>query len=87
MFFFCLFISVAQSYAQNNNLDHRDNVVVLNDNVQKYPLGLHLEIFEDKTRELTIEDVVERDFTPSKKKQPNLGVKTSAIWVRFRVKN
>ena len=86
-FLLSLFISISHSYAQNNNFDHLGNVVVLNDNIQKYPLGLHLEIFEDKTRELTIEDVVNQDFTPSSQKKPNLGVKKSAIWVRFRVKN
>ena len=86
-FLLCFLISVYPNYAQNNNLKHLDNVVVLKDDIQKYPLGLHLEIFEDQTRELTIEDVVDREFTPSNKKLPNLGVKTSAIWVRFRVKN
>ncbi|WP_426586713.1 7TM diverse intracellular signaling domain-containing protein, partial [Dapis sp. BLCC M229] len=86
-FLLCLLISVSHSYAQNNNLEHLDNVVVLNDNIQKYPLGLHLEIFEDKTRKLTIEDVVNQEFTLSNKNVPNLGIKTSAIWVRFRVKN
>ncbi|NEQ40563.1 MAG: response regulator [Okeania sp. SIO3I5] len=87
VFFFCLFISVSHSYAQNNNLEHLGNVVVLKDNIQKYPLGLHLEIFEDKTRELTIENVVDQEFTPNNEKNPNLGIKTSAIWVRLRVKN
>ncbi|MGD1805747.1 7TM diverse intracellular signaling domain-containing protein, partial [Dapis sp. BLCC M126] len=85
---FCLFISASKIYAQNNqNLKHINNPVILTDETTKYPLGLHLEIFEDKTRELTIEDVVDQDFIPSNKKLPNLGVKISAIWVRFRVEN
>ena len=85
---FCLLISASKIYAQNNqNLKHINNPVILTDENTKYPLGLHLEIFEDQTRELTIEDVVDREFTPSDKNIPNLGVKTSAIWVRFRVKN
>ena len=85
---FCLFISASKIYAQNNqNLKHINNPVILTDENTKYPLGLHLEIFEDQTRKLTIEDVVDRGFTPSNKKKPNLGVKTSAIWVRFRVEN
>ncbi|MGB3509970.1 MAG: 7TM diverse intracellular signaling domain-containing protein [Microcoleaceae cyanobacterium] len=85
---FCLFIPVSKIYAQNNqNLKHINNPVILTDEQTKYPLGLNLEIFEDQTRELTIEDVVDREFTPSNQKVPNLGVKTSAIWVRFRVKN
>ncbi|MGK7923003.1 MAG: 7TM-DISM domain-containing protein, partial [Trichodesmium sp.] len=86
-FLLSLFISISHSYAQNNNSEHLGNVVVLNDKIQQYPLGLHLEIFEDQTRELTIEDVVDKPFTPSKQKIPNLGTKRSAIWVRFRVIN
>ncbi|NEO51680.1 MAG: hypothetical protein F6K54_00335 [Okeania sp. SIO3B5] len=85
---FCLLISASKIYAQNNqNLKHINNPVILTDENTKYPLGLHLEIFEDQTRELTIEDVVNQEFTPSDKNIPNLGIKTSAIWVRFRVKN
>ncbi|NET41872.1 hybrid sensor histidine kinase/response regulator, partial [Okeania sp. SIO2B3] len=85
---FCLLISASKIYAQNNqNLQHINNPVILTDENTKYPLGLHLEIFEDQTRELTIEDIVDREFTPSNQNIPNLGVKTSAIWVRFRVKN
>ncbi|NEQ75509.1 MAG: response regulator [Okeania sp. SIO2C9] len=81
-------ISASKIYAQNNqNLKHINNPVILTDENTKYPLGLHLEIFEDQTRELTIEDVVNQEFTPSNQNIPNLGVKTSAIWVRFRVKN
>ncbi|GGA01611.1 7TM-DISM domain-containing protein [Okeania sp. KiyG1] len=85
---FCLLISASKIYAQNNqNLKHINNPIILTDEKTKYPLGLHLEIFEDQTRELTIEDVVNQEFTPSDKNIPNLGIKTSAIWVRFRVKN
>ncbi|NEN92407.1 MAG: hypothetical protein F6K48_27310, partial [Okeania sp. SIO3H1] len=85
---FCLLISASKIYAQNNqNLKYINHPVILTDEKTEYPLGLHLEIFEDQTRELTIEDVVDREFTPSNQKVPNLGVKTSAIWVRFRVKN
>ncbi|NES72018.1 MAG: hypothetical protein F6K24_45900, partial [Okeania sp. SIO2D1] len=88
IFSFCLLISASKISAQNNqNLQHINNPVILTDENTKYPLGLHLEIFEDQTRELTIEDVVDREFTPSNQNIPNLGVKTSAIWVRFRVKN
>ena len=85
---FCLLISASRIYAQDNqNLKHLNNPVILTDENTKYPLGLHLEIFEDKTRELTIEDVVNQEFTPSNQKVPNLGIKTSAVWVRFRVEN
>ncbi|RQH20951.1 hybrid sensor histidine kinase/response regulator, partial [Okeania hirsuta] len=85
---FCLLISASKIYAQNNhNLKHINNPVILTDENTKYLLGLHLEIFEDQTRELTIEDVVNQEFTPSNKSIPNFGITKSAIWVRFRIKN
>ena len=92
LFILFLLLSVSHSYAQSDNdLGHLDNTVVLNDEKSEYNLGLNLEILEDKTRELTIEYVtsatLEAKFIPNTKPVPNLGVKQSAIWVRFQVKN
>lgn len=87
LFSLCLFTSVFYAQKSYSNLEHISNDVVLTDEVTEYPLGLNLEIFEDKTRELTIEKVIDQKFTPSNKKVPNLGLTTSAIWVRFRVTN
>lgn len=92
LFILFLLLSVSHSYAQSDNdLGHLDNTVVLTDEKKEYNLGLNLEILEDKTRELTIEDVtsatLEAKFIPNTKPVPNLGVKQSAIWLRFQVKN
>jgi len=65
--------------------------VILTDAQDKYPLGLHLEILEDPTAELTIEDVSTPEyatqFIPSQTENPKFGFTLSAIWVRFRLRN
>ncbi len=58
---------------------------------ETYSLGHHLEILEDPTRRLSIEDVISpersRYFLPSRALVPNYGFTDSAVWVRFRVLN
>ena len=53
----------------------------------RYPLDSYLEILEDKTRSMTIEDVSSparaKDF--QRPKSLNLGISSSAFWVRFTV--
>ena len=58
---------------------------------ESYPLGHHLEILEDPTRRMSIEEAVaperSRHFLPSRALVPNYGFTDSAVWVRFRVLN
>jgi signal transduction histidine kinase len=65
--------------------------VTLTDEQQEYPLGLHLEILEDASGELTIDEVsspeFDSQFTPSQAEVPNYGFTDSAYWVRFRLDN
>jgi signal transduction histidine kinase len=65
--------------------------VILTDEQSEYPLGLHLEILEDKDKALTIDDVTSSEldpqFIPSQESVPNFGFSASAFWVRFRVRN
>jgi signal transduction histidine kinase len=65
--------------------------LVLTDTQTRYPLGLKLDILEDPSGELTIEDVsspaVSGQFTASKKAVPNFGYTDSAYWVRFILDN
>lgn len=66
-------------------------VVDLTDEQDQYPLGLQLEILEDKEKQWTIEDVtspeIAAQFVPSQEESPGLGYSESAYWVRFRVRN
>jgi signal transduction histidine kinase/PAS domain-containing protein len=65
--------------------------VVLTDEQEKYPLGLHLEILEDPSGQLTIEQVSSPEyadqFSPNLQKTPNFGYTDSAYWVSFRARN
>ena len=57
----------------------------------KYPLGLHLALFEDPSGQLTIEEVASpvytSQFVASQQQVPNFGYTTAAIWARLRVRN
>jgi signal transduction histidine kinase len=65
--------------------------VVLTDREDEYPLGLHLEILPDPTRELTIEEVISPEydgkFIQNQTKELNPGLVDAAYWIRFRVNN
>jgi signal transduction histidine kinase/PAS domain-containing protein len=65
--------------------------LILTDEQGKYPLGLYLEILEDPSAKLSIEDVSSQAFnlrfTPSKVAVPNYGYTDSAYWVRIRLDN
>jgi signal transduction histidine kinase/PAS domain-containing protein len=57
----------------------------------KYPLGFHLEILEDPSGQLTIDDVTSAEFAeqfvPSQENIPNFGYTKSAIWARWQMSN
>jgi hypothetical protein len=70
---------------------HAQEPIVLTDDQDEYPLGLNLEILEDPSGELSIEQVSSPQydgmFTPSQDEVPNYGYTDFAYWVRFRVRN
>ena len=76
--------------AQDSN-PPRPAPVVLTDSQSKYPLGLHLELLEDPTGQLTIDDVSssahDDQYIPSQAEIPNFGFTSDAIWARFEVRN
>jgi len=67
------------------------NPVILTDEQDHYPLGLHLEILEDKDGLWTIEDVtspeISAQFVQSQDEAPSLGFTNSAYWIRFQTRN
>lgn len=85
-----ILIGWSQIYAQAGDTPGAE-LVILTDDQQEYPLGLHLEILEDPAGELTIQDVsspeLESQFTPSRSPAPSYGFTDSAYWVRFRLDN
>lgn len=65
--------------------------VILTDSKGEYPLGLHLEILEDKEKKWTIKDVtsseISKKFVKSYQNIPNFGITASVYWVCFGLKN
>ena len=65
--------------------------LVLSDNQAKYQLGQHMEILQDPSGNLTIQDVsspaYSDRFIPSQSNAPNYGYTNSTYWVRFRLRN
>jgi hypothetical protein len=65
--------------------------IVLADSQSQYPVGLYMEILEDKDEQWTIEDVTSPDiaaqFVHSSEEVPGFGFADSAYWVRFEVRN
>lgn len=74
-----------------NAVAQSPGAVILTGEQDQYPLGLHLEILEDKEGAWTIEDVTSPEFSPqfvpSQDEIPNFGFTNSAYWVRFRLKD
>jgi len=90
---FCL-VSTRQSWAQVDlpgSLVHPTGVLSLVHGREEYSLGEHVEILEDPTRQLTINDVASPEwqdkFVPSRQQVPAIGYTDSAIWVRCQVLN
>jgi two-component system nitrate/nitrite sensor histidine kinase NarX len=78
--------ALAQSEVEDTN-----GAVILSDQVGRYPLGLQLDILEDPSGQLTIEQVSSPEmsgrFYPSTTAVPQFGLTHSAIWARFRVED
>lgn len=86
-FFLTVFLSAC---AQNGDVSSI-GPVILSDQQDKYLLGPYLELLEDPSGELTIEDVTSPEyadkFLPSVADVPNLGYSNSAFWVRLPLRN
>jgi PAS domain S-box-containing protein len=67
------------------------DLLVLADELDRYPLGLYLDILEDPTRALTIQQVASPEyagrFTRGQGENTNFGFTQSAYWARFQVSN
>jgi two-component system, sensor histidine kinase LadS len=65
--------------------------LVLGPDGNNYPLGLYLDLLEDRDRVLAIDDVSSPSasllFIPSEAQAPNFGFTRSAWWGRFTVRN
>lgn len=65
--------------------------LILKGSQESYPLGMHLEFFEDKDKHLTIDDVsagpFQSQFKASQQEFPHFGFTDSAYWVKLSLTN
>ena len=96
LFFILVFIFlVSLSFEPNQTSDHsvisNSQPIILNSDNIKYPISLNLDILEDKSRKLTINEITSSayssQFFPNHQASPNLGFSSSNFWIRFLVKN
>ncbi len=67
------------------------DTAIIDDTFTVIPLSSYAEVFEDKTRSLTINeittDTLSRQFVPVTKKTINFGYSKSAFWIRYSTLN
>jgi len=86
-FWICLLIIIS-----DNTVLHAQNpVFIISPSVDQASLGKRIEILEDKSGNLTIDDVkspkLSGHFFPSQENEPGFGFTSSVYWVRLKVNN
>lgn len=88
---FALVLLVASYLFSQAVVAQSQGKIVLLDTQHQYPIGLHIEILEDKEKQWAIEDVtsppIATEFVPSQEEVPGFGFTDSAYWIRFQVTN
>jgi two-component system, sensor histidine kinase LadS len=68
-----------------------EEIINLNDTIDKYSLGLNLDILEDTEKKISIEDINNPEttklFQKNEETAPNLGISNSRFWIRFTIQN
>ncbi len=65
----------------------RAATIVVDDAYQGGPIGLELDLYEDKTGVATLAQIESAPFVPSTRASPNFGLTKSAVWARFTVRD
>ncbi|MCX7997855.1 MAG: SpoIIE family protein phosphatase [Leptospiraceae bacterium] len=63
-----------------------ENTILLNF-LEIYPVNSVLEIYEDKSAQLSLNDVLNVEFQPNINNTINFGLTNSAFWFRFKINN
>ena len=94
LFFLCLLLAlvfVTPTISAQEGERSSVPTLILQPNQPNYSLGLHLEILQDTTKKLTMDQVSSEQyndqFVPSTESIPNFGLTSDAYWVRFQLKN
>ncbi len=82
--FIILVFCHSNAYAEDEN-DTKNPLVLYMDKI--YDVIPHAEFFEDKTGNLSFEEVLEKDFVRNDVNKYNFGYTSSVYWLRFQIKN
>jgi serine phosphatase RsbU (regulator of sigma subunit)/anti-sigma regulatory factor (Ser/Thr protein kinase) len=67
------------------------DIFTITSSISNVSLGKYLEILEDESGELTIDEIISNEiqskFLPSKQEDPGFGFTPSSYWVKLKVKN
>ncbi|MCW8941448.1 MAG: hypothetical protein OQJ88_12445, partial [Flavobacteriales bacterium] len=63
-----------------------ENIIINKEN-DLINIGGDVQIYEDKTNNLSFEEVISKEFTPSKSPVPNLGISKSNFWIKIPITN
>lgn len=64
------------------------DTVLISDDKREIFIGRSIQILEDKTNKLTIEEAINSsNFHTSNQPVPNIGISNSSFWLRFKIKN
>jgi two-component system, sensor histidine kinase LadS len=68
-----------------------EGVITLKETNTSIPIWSYLEILEDSSGSLTIEEITkpnkQREFKPNSNRVPNFGISNSAFWIKFITRN
>jgi signal transduction histidine kinase len=83
--FICLFYT---SLSTLSNTSVLSDTLLFSDVNHELFIGNSVQILEDKTNSLKINDVTNSSyFFPSTQRVPNLGISSSSFWLKFKIKN
>lgn len=83
--FICLFYL---SLSAISNIPVIPDTILFSDVKHEFYIGNSVQILEDKTNSLAIDDVIaSSDFFSSNQSVPNFGFSSSSFWLKFKVKN
>ena len=82
-----LFFTVAIMFVSLTLMAENDNLVTFSNTEQSISVSDKLEIYEDKSNNLSLRDILEVEFKKMSKNVPNMGITQSTIWVKLDIRN
>jgi signal transduction histidine kinase len=63
------------------------NIINFEDELEIMNISSSLLIFEDKSHNLSLKEVITKEFSPTKSSVPNFGVSKSVFWIKIAINN